>query len=158
MIKQRKNSCCHCLLLVLLSFISAVSFAQSKDSVEVMKAATKFINAFNRFQWQPFRESFTDDASIFFPVWDYVSRVNGRKGFEKTWLELFPEFENNPRQDSLTISPKNLLVQLYGHTAIMTFHLGDGKGELSRRTIVWVKQQSKWKIAHLHASVLVNND
>ena len=71
---------------------------------------------------------------------------------------MFPEFRENPNKDSLTISPKNMLVQLYGNTAIMSFHLGEPAGDQWRRTIVWVKQHGKWKIAHLHASVVINND
>lgn len=151
--KHNKN-----VLLVMLLFASQLCFSQSKDSLEVMNAATKFISAFNYFRWQIFRESFADDASIFFPIWDYSSRVKGRKDFEKTWLELLPEFNDNPNKDSLTISPQNMMVQLYGNTAIMSFHLGDPQRDLSRRTIVWVKQQNKWKIVHLHASRILNND
>lgn len=45
---------------------SSVVSAQKKDSIAVMKAAEKFVQAFNNFQWEPFRQFFMDDASIFF--------------------------------------------------------------------------------------------
>lgn len=144
--------------IIPLLFVVTVSEAQVKDSIEVMSAATKFVTAFNHFQWQPFKKSFSDDASIFFPVWDYSGRIKGRKEFEKTWLELFPEFINNPSKDSLTISPQDIRVQVFASTAIMSFHLGDPQRDLARRTIVCVKEKETWKIVHLHASRIVNND
>jgi len=39
--------------------------AQKKDSLAVMKFTTNFVTAFNNFNWTTFRESFTDDATIF---------------------------------------------------------------------------------------------
>ena len=146
------------LIFFILRLISKIDYAQSQNSIEVMQSASKFLDAFNHFEWQSFKESFTDDASIFFPTHDYPARISGRKEFEKVWLEMFPEFRNNPNKDSLTISPKNMLVQLYGTTAIMSFHLGEPVGDQWRRTIVWVNRDGKWKIAHLHASVVINND
>ncbi len=128
--------------------------AQKNDSIAVIKAVEKFVEAFNHFQWEPFRQSFTADASIFFPEWDYAARISGIENIEKTWLQLFPEFMNNPDKYEMEISPKNISIQLYGHTALMTFHLGDGVSRLSRRTMLWVKRKGTWKIAHLHASFM----
>ena len=46
--------------------------AQHKDSLAVLKAAGNFVTAFNNFNWEEFRGSFTDDASIFYPFWTQV--------------------------------------------------------------------------------------
>jgi hypothetical protein len=43
-------------------------------------------------------------------------------------------------------------VQIYGDTAIATFHLDDRPGFLNRRTIVLHRSRTGWKIVHLHAS------
>ncbi len=129
-------------------------FAQNKDSVSVMKAAERFILAFNHFKWEPFSTSFAEDASIFFPERDAAERISGKANIEKAWLHLFPEFNKNPDNYKLDISPRNVLLQLYGSTAVMTFHLGDGLSRLARRTILWRKHKGTWKIVHLHASVL----
>ncbi len=142
------------LLLNGILFKPSLVSAQKRDSIAVWKAAEKFVYAFNHFQWDSFRKSFAEDASIFFPEWDLAARISGKENIEKKWLQLFPEFVNNPDNYKLGISPKNILVQVYGQTAVMTFHLGDGFSRLARRTIVWRKRKGVWKIVHLHASVL----
>jgi ketosteroid isomerase-like protein len=126
--------------------------AQNKDSIAVVQAAENFVKAFNHFDWTTFRNSFTDDATMFHPFWEQGARRAGRKELEETWLEVFPEFLNNPNKETLQINPRDVHIQLYGETAILTFHLGDGIKRLSRRTLVMVKQYKEWKIAHLHAS------
>ena len=135
-----------------LLFFSTMLPAQTNDSVAVMKAAEDFVTAFNQFKWEAFRSSFTNDAIMFHPVWEQRKRRAGRQEIEATWLEVFPEFIDAYNTATLNISPKDLHIQLYGHTAIVTFHLGDGITRLSRRTLVMVKQNNEWKIAHLHAS------
>ncbi len=54
----------------------------------------------------------------------------------------------------IDIQPKDLRIQVFGNTAIATFHLDDrdGAGLLNRRTIVLNKTEAGWKIVHLHAS------
>jgi ketosteroid isomerase-like protein len=126
--------------------------AQHKDSIAVMKAANDFVNAFNHFNWAQFRASFTDDATIFYPYWKPAKRIRGRREIENAWLTIFPEFGDTNNTRKLQISPKDINIQLYRQTAIVTFHLGDGVSALSRRTLVMVKKKRDWKIAHLHAS------
>ncbi len=85
---------------------SIPSKAQKNDSIQVLQAATEFVNAFNTFNWDKFRNSFTEDATMFHPFWEQAKRRTGRKEIEDTWLEVFPEFINNPKNDSLQIDPK----------------------------------------------------
>jgi ketosteroid isomerase-like protein len=139
----------------LLSFYLLISFAvnaQDKDSLAVLNAANNFVTAFNNFDWPTFRASFTDDATIFYPFWDQARRIRGRQEFEAAWLKIFPEFADKNNTKKLQISPKDIHIQMYGNTAILSFHLGDGVTALSRRTLVMLKQSGSWKIAHLHAS------
>jgi ketosteroid isomerase-like protein len=141
--------------LALTIFCLIVNFslsAQSRDSIAVMKSATNFVTAFNNFDWATFRASFTDDATIFYPFWSQAKRLNGRQEIETAWLTIFPEFVNPENTRRLQISPKDIHIQLYRKTAIVTFHLGDGVTTLSRRTLVMIKERRGWKIAHLHAS------
>ena len=126
--------------------------AQNNDSIAVMKAAENFVTAFNQFKWEAFRSSFTHDATMFHPVWEQGKRRAGQQEIEATWIEVFPEFIDSSNTATLNISPKELRIQVYGSAAIVTFHLGDGITRLSRRTLVMVKQNNEWKIAHLHAS------
>lgn len=141
--------CAHMLFTFLIGVNAS---AQDKDSLAVRKSVDNFVQAFNSLSWEPFRNSFTDDATIFYPVWEVAKRRTGRNEVESTWLELFPEYLNNPNKDSLQIKPQDIHIQYHGGTAVVTFHLGNGMDAISRRTLVMVKQGGIWKIAHLHAS------
>jgi ketosteroid isomerase-like protein len=148
-------------LLLLIIFFLLINFsinAQNKDSIAVMESATDFVTAFNNFNWTTFRASFTDDATIFYPFWDQASRIEGRQELDSVWLTIFPEFIDTKNTRKLHINPKDLKIQLYGQTAIVTFHLGDGVDRLSRRTLVMIKEENHWKIAHLHASSISKNN
>jgi ketosteroid isomerase-like protein len=139
--------------LIILSLLINFSLnAQNKDSVAVMQSANNFVAAFNNFNWTAFRESFTDDATMFHPFWSQPMRRRGRQEIETAWLTIFPEFVDSKNTRRLQISPKDINIQIYGQAAIVTFHLGDGVKQLSRRTLVMVKEKRTWKIAHLHAS------
>ncbi len=140
---------------LLVIFFSCIFFnAKANDSVAVRLSVEKFVVAFNTLQWEPFKNSFTEDATIFFPDWEEAVRKVGIKEIEKTWLEIFPEFKDLANTLKLDIKPRDMLIQLYGQTAVVTFHLGSGEKYLARRTLVMVKRKKQWKIAHLHASVL----
>ena len=141
------------LSLIIVSYLINFSVtAQHKDSIAVMKSVNNFVTAFNNFNWSPFRESFADDATMFHPFWNQARRMKGRQEIEKAWLTIFPEFGDTNNSRKLQISPKDINLQLYRQTAIVTFHLGDGLNTLSRRTLVMTKKKRSWKIAHLHAS------
>lgn len=141
-------------LILLIFFTCSLTFvqAQSKDSLEVLHKTQVFVKAFVAFDWDTFRNCFTDDATIFYPTWEEGSRRMGRKEFEKAWTEIFPEFIDTTQKFDLKIEPQNIHIQLYDQTAIVTFHLGEQTKILSRRTLVFIKQKNTWKIAHLHAS------
>lgn len=141
--------------LLLLGNISVKSQSNiNKDSVDVIQKTQSFLKAFNSFDWQNFRNYFSDDATLFMPFWKYAKRISGRKEYEEIWLILFPQFTDTIK-NPMSISPSDINIQLYGKTAIVTFHLGDGINSLGRRTFIWSKQEGQWKIVHLHASTLV---
>ena len=140
---------------LLVIFFSCIFFnVKANDSVAVRLSVEKYVVAFNTLQWEPFKNSFTEDATIFFPDWEEAVRKVGIKEIEKTWLEIFPEFKDSANTLKLDIKPRDMLIQLYGQSAVVTFHLGSGEKYLARRTLVMVKRKKEWKIAHLHASVL----
>ena len=146
------------LSLIILSLLINFSLrAQNKDSIAVIKSVNNFVTAFNNFNWTTFRASFTDDATIFYPFWNQARRIRGRREIETAWLTIFPEFGDTKNTRKLQISPKDINIQLYRQTAIVTFHLGDGVNTLSRRTLIMVKEKRNWKIAHLHASSVSEN-
>ena len=142
------------LVLFILIYSCPELSGQSKDSVNVMRATEKFLFAFNNFNWSQFRQSFDSSATIFYPEWKPAGRIAGKVEIEKTWLELFPEFADSANTAKMNVTPRDVFIQLYGETAIVSFHLGDGKAWLSRRTLVMLKRKDDWKIVHLHASFM----
>ncbi len=139
----------------LLIFCASVTVsAQHIDSVNVRKSVDNFVHAFNTLSWEAFRNSFTRDATIFFPDWEYANRRSGINEIENTWLQLFPEFKDAANTLTLNINPKDVLIQVFGTTAIVTFHLGTGEKYVARRTLVMVNENNVWKIAHLHTSYI----
>ncbi len=143
--------------IILFLLVNYSLKAQNDDSKAVLESATDFVTAFNNFDWTTFQESFTDDATIFYPFWKQAKRVKGRNKIDNVWTTIFPEFVDSENTRKLQISPKDINIQIYQKTAIVTFHLGSGENKLSRRTLVMVKEKEKWKIAHLHASNLKKN-
>ena len=141
-------------LVIFFVSLTFQSKAQVSDSIAVKLLVERFLQSFNALQWKPFRKSFADDATIFFPEWEQASRRVGRQEIEKTWLELFPEFKDSTSTLKLGITPRDIRIQLFDQTAVVTFHLGNGEKYLSRRTLVMVKRKKEWRIAHLHASTL----
>ena len=140
------------ILSVVIAFAYLNLQGQTNDSLEVTKATQNFVKAFINFDWKNFRNSFSSDATIFFPGWEEGKRRVGQKEIEETWLELFPEFIDSTKKFDLKIDPKNIFMQLYSNTAIVTFHLTPNDNYLSRRTLVFIKEKEVWKIVHLHAS------
>ena len=123
----------------------------TKDSMDVVNRAKDFITAFNNFKWEDFRNFFAPDATMFHPQPPNSRRLIGRKEIEEIWVKVFPEFLDTGNKEVMSISPKEIHVQLYNETAILTFHL-QGNTTLGRRSVVWNKQKGVWKIVHLHAS------
>lgn len=126
--------------------------ALEKPEAEVRQTLTNFIHAFNNLDWDHFRLSFADDATVFYPR-EFPYRADGRQKFEEFFQKVFDRIRAARTQPPyMDIQPKDLKIQISDTVAIATFHLDDRSGFMNRRTIVLQKQASGWKIIHLHAS------
>lgn len=122
------------------------------DSPDVRKAVDAFVKAFNDLDWDKFRLSFTDDATVFFPFPQVPRRANGRAEVEAVFKSFFDEVRKRKSSPPyLNIDPKDLKIQRLKDAAIVTFHL-EGADTIGRRTLVFQKQRGKWLIAHMNAS------
>jgi ketosteroid isomerase-like protein len=143
-------------LIVVVSTVNSGD-ARSEEVVEdVEQAATQFVRAFNNLDWERFRTSFAEDATVFFPFPDTPRRADGVSQFEPRFRAFFDQSlaarEGPPYLD---IDPHDLAIQVYGTIAVVTFHLR-AEPELNRRTVVFEKRAGQWLIVHLHASVMVD--
>jgi ketosteroid isomerase-like protein len=147
----------NCRLLLAISLLAVAAFGWTSDSpskaeMEVRGTLTQFLTAFDNLDWDAFRNSFTDDATVFYPR-AMPRRASGRDEFEPGFKKVFDQVRGNKKGPPyIHIEPKELKVQMLGDIAIVTFHLDDRPGFLNRRTVVMRTTGSGWKIVHLHAS------
>ena len=124
----------------------------ASDEVAVRTTLDRFLVAFETLQWDAFRNSFADDATVFYPR-AMPQRADGREQFEAGFRKVFEQIRGNQTKPPyMRVEPRDLQVQMLGEVAIITFHLDDRPGFLNRRTIVMKKFGNEWKIVHLHAS------
>jgi ketosteroid isomerase-like protein len=124
------------------------------ESAAIRAALTHFLAAFENLDWEAFRASFEDQATVFFPSPEPPERHDGRSAYEDRFRQVFDEIRRGapagpPFQ---RLAPEDLHIQQLGtDAALVTFHLRNAE-RLARRTIVFHKTHSGWRIIHLHAS------
>ena len=139
-------------LLLLVHSLRAQAPTSRTEESAVRTFLAEFISAFDNLEWDKFRNSFTDDATVFYPR-SAANRANGRVQFEQHFALVFEQIRagrtSGPYMD---LQPRDLRVQIIGNAAIVTFALDDRPGFVNRRTLVLRKAGGVWKITHLHAS------
>jgi uncharacterized protein (TIGR02246 family) len=128
------------------------SSARENTNDDVRRTLTKFLTAFANLDWEAFRNSFADDATVYFPS-QRANRATGRAEIEATFRQVFERIRaTNIAPPYLHLDPADLDVQLFRDTAVATFHLHDMPNVIGRRTVVLERRAGEWKIVHLHAS------
>ena len=132
----------------------APASAWPADSTAVHAALSHFLTAFENLDWEPFRRSFDDSATVFFPPPETQERLTGRAAYEAGFKRIFdairPTNPNGPPYQSLV--PEDLRIESLGpEAALVSFQIRNGE-RIARRTIVFRKRGDQWLIAHLHAS------
>lgn len=146
------------LLLVLHSGVWANEEITERE--EVIAFLTTFIRAFENGEIDVMEASFSAN-SLVFPI-DIVPTESSAqiqtsdykrvKGMGPTMRKVVASFrERDTGPPYMTLDPKDLEVQMFSDTAVVTFHLEDDRC-LGRRTFVLAKEGDSWKIVHLHAS------
>jgi hypothetical protein len=101
-----------------------------------------------------FSTLFAPDATAFFPLAPLYTRLENKDQITKVFTVFFESVrkgKTGPRYMNLV--PTGLKVQLYGGTAVVTFHF-EGPDLVARRTLVLRREGGKWLIVHMHASGL----
>jgi len=140
------------LLLVMVCVPVLAQPAATSGDADVRQTLAKFVRAFDDLDWDSFRLSFEDDATVFYPR-AFPERADGREQYEKAFKIIFAQIrDGKTKAPFMDLQPKNLKIQMFGDLAIATFHLDDRPGFLNRRTLVLRRGPAGWKIVHLHAS------
>ena len=163
-----RSSRCHSAIggaLVISAIVATSARAQTRpqlntstaDSVAVAAALHQFLVAFENLDWPVFRAAFSDSATIFQPVPQMAERVTGPRGIDSTFRAVFAAIRAQARGGPpyQRLEPVDLRIQpLAVGTVLVTFELHSPE-RLGRRTIVFRREGSTWRIFHLHASSIV---
>jgi len=139
-----------CLTLALLNAPAQAAPSDAAAADDPRPAFEHFIAAFNALDWNSFRASFADDASVFNPdIPEVVSlhRLDGRAEIERVFHAVFAAGSGGPH-----IVPQELRIQRFDGTAVITFEFTRGHGAFGRRTVVMTRDNGRWLIVHIHAS------
>ena len=130
----------------------AVPAGQPAADAPVRAVVAEYVNALNALDAERLGRSFAEDVSCFFPGPPFpAARIQGRANVQNIFGQLFAALRQRGARTA-NLSPVGLTVQLYGDTAIASFHLM-GQQEVGRRTLVLRRLGARWLIVHLHASV-----
>lgn len=130
--------------------------ARAADPVREVEAAVgRFLDALNNLDWPRFKATFADDVTLFHAASGLSARrVDNASQAESIWQEMFEDIrKRSTGPPYLHLEPKDTLVQMWGDTAVVTFHLDYAKA-VGRRTLVMRRIGKEWKVVHMHASVL----
>lgn len=126
--------------------------ARPAGDAPVRAVVAEYINALNALDAERLGRTMADDVTCFFPGPPFpAARIQGRAVVQNAFGQLFAALRQRGTR-SASLAPAGLAVQLYGDTAIASFHLV-GQQEVGRRTLVLRRVGARWLIVHLHASV-----
>jgi ketosteroid isomerase-like protein len=98
--------------------------------------------------------TFDEGATLFNPVGDRPYRLSGKAQIRQAFSEVFSR-----RSGPITITPRDVSVQMFGEMAIVTAHLREVPPQpirdpisFARRTFVLRRVGDQWLIVHHHAS------
>lgn len=124
----------------------------SQGETEVRAAADRFLVAFDNLDWETFRASWSASPSAFFPFPDTPGRVTGKAEVERRFQTFFEAVRaNQPGPPYLHLDPRELEVQTFGDSALVTFMLVNER-RTARRSLLFARESTGWKLVHLHAS------
>lgn len=156
-----------CVLMasVLLASACAASRGASPDAAQsagkqaaLVAAAEHFLRVFDNLEFEPFEAAWSSSRSVFFPFRDTPERVEGAAVGER-FRSFFAEVRSTrPGPPFLHLQPRELRVEVVGDAGLVTFMLGRAPGDVSRRTLLFVRERGAWKLRHMHASNMLAAD
>ena len=150
------------LLLVSLLLDAPAVLAQepARDEADIERAVNGIVEAVENADMPGFLAFFDEDATMFHNMaqssGNAPRRLQGRTDIERSMRGVFDQLKENSGRTTgpyVQIQPLDRMVQTYDQFAVVSFHLGSAPA-ISRRTLVFRKVASAWKVVHLHGSLL----
>ena len=130
----------------------------SPDSIDSPTALMRrFLQAFEVLDLAAFMNCFADDATAFFPQPEPPQRFDGRAAIRSQFERVFAAIRAGAPSGAPyhRLDAEDPAMQILSpDAAVVTFHLRNDV-RLARRTLVLVRVDGAWRIAHLHASNVV---
>jgi hypothetical protein len=102
-------------LLLLVHRLSAQTPTSHDEEPAVRAFLAEFISAFDHLEWDKFRNSFTDDATVFYPR-GTANRAGGRAPYRAHFRLVFePTGAGRTSGPYMDLQPRGLPVQIIGH-------------------------------------------
>ncbi|HKV07037.1 MAG TPA: nuclear transport factor 2 family protein [Thermoanaerobaculia bacterium] len=135
-------------LLLLLLLATACASTPPAPEASVRAAMTDFMEALNSLDVDGMAAFFADDVTAFVPN-AQGPRVEGKAAL----VEIFRRYVEATRKTTArtNLVPEDLEVDAYRDVAIVSFNL-PGPDAFGRRTFVFRREGSRWRISHFHAS------
>ncbi len=123
-----------------------------RDQAALLLAAEHFLRVFDNLESEAFEAAWSSSRSAFFPFRDTPERVEGADVAVR-FRRFFDEVKaTRPGPPYLRLQPQALRAEVRGDAGLVTFTLGQRPGDVGRRTLLFVRESGRWKLAHLHAS------
>ena len=153
-----KAGACALAILAALAVATAVRPAAAEpskaDAASIQTVVDAFMEALDTADIEKFSALFAPDATAFFPLAPLYTRLENKDQITKVFTVFFASVrkgKTGPR--FMNLVPQGQRVQLYGDTAVVTFHF-EGPDLIARRTLVLRREGGNWLIVHMHASGL----
>lgn len=106
------------------------------------------MEALNALDVEGMARFFADDITAFVPL-AQPERAEGKPAV----VEIFRRYVERTRATTsrTDLVPVDLLIDLQGETAVVSFHLRSDDA-IGRRTFIFHRQDGRWLITHFHAS------
>jgi ketosteroid isomerase-like protein len=140
-------------IVAVLALVLSTPIAVHAEHEDVRNMMSGFLAAFSNREVSAFMPYFSEDATVFFPpsAAAPTGRIQGRVSIEQSFKAVFDRYPPRSTTPRPSISPRDLLIQQFEGSAVVSFHLGDDIAR-QRRTFVLRRIGEDWKIVHLHGS------
>lgn len=142
---------------LLLAPSGALAAGDRPPEGQVRDALKVFLTAFDNLDWPAFRACFGPNPTMFHPAVPNTQRIDTEGQFDKAWAGVFDRIRKSSGRSTppyMQLEPKDLRIEFLSEdVALVTFHILN-PGEIDRRTIIFKRYGSAWRIVHVHASNL----
>jgi len=142
-------------LLAIAPMTFAAASSADATRAEVQSTFEHCMQSFRTLDGSCFDACLDDDVSLFnpdIPEANTLHLIHGRADVSAYFHAMFDGVRAHAPQPRLDVQPRDVVIQLAGDTAVLTFEFARADDGYGRRTMVLVHRHGVWKILHIHAS------